>query len=131
AVIRRIDGARELIAALKAMGSRFALDDFGTGLSSFGYLKRLDVDYVKVDGLFVRDIVSDPADRIFVKSIIDIAHTLDMGVVCEFVEDDAILDMVRELGSDFAQGFGVHRPQPLDELLGSGRGARSDIALPG
>jgi len=99
------------------MGCRFALDDFGSGLSSFGYLKRLNVDCIKIDGQFVRDITSDPTDRIFVKSIIDIAHTLGMRVVAEFVEDEKILDMVRALGSDYAQGFGVHRPEPLAKLV--------------
>ncbi|MEO0422831.1 MAG: EAL domain-containing protein, partial [Pseudomonadota bacterium] len=118
AVIRQIDSATALIDALRRMGSCFALDDFGSGLSSFGYLKRLQVDCVKIDGQFVRDITKDPTDRIFVKSIIDIAHTLGMQAVAEFVEDDQVLAMVRELGSDFAQGFGVHRPQPLAELLG-------------
>ena len=77
------------------------------------------MDCLKIDGQFVRDIVSDPADRIFVKSIIDIAHTLNMQTVAEFVEDESILAMVRELGCDFAQGYGVHRPQPLDEIMRS------------
>ncbi|MEO0424455.1 MAG: EAL domain-containing protein [Pseudomonadota bacterium] len=128
AVIRKIDDAAHLMSALQEMGCRFALDDFGSGLSSFGYLKRLHVDYVKVDGQFVRDIVTDPTDRIFVKSIIDIAHTLDKRVVCEFVENDEILEMVRTLGGDFAQGYGVHRPAPLDELLGGERGRREDLS---
>ncbi|MFK8013806.1 MAG: EAL domain-containing protein [Gammaproteobacteria bacterium] len=117
AVIRKIDDAATLISALQEMGCRFALDDFGSGLSSFGYLKRLNVDCIKIDGQFVRDITSDPTDRIFVKSIIDIAHTLGMRVVAEFVEDEKILDMVRALGSDYAQGFGVHRPEPLAKLV--------------
>ena len=117
AVIRKIDEASALIKALQAMGCRFALDDFGSGLSSFGYLKRLNVDCLKIDGQFVRDIVTDPTDRIFVKSIIDIAHTLGMRVVAEFVEDEQILTMVRSLGSDFAQGFGVHRPEPLEDIV--------------
>lgn len=117
AVIRKIDDAAELIESLQAIGCRFALDDFGSGLSSFGYLKRLNVDCLKIDGQFVRDIVTDPTDRIFVKSIIDIAHTLGMRVVAEFVEDQDILNMVAELGSDYAQGFGIHRPAPLAQLV--------------
>ena len=119
AVIRKIDDARRLIQALRDMGCRFALDDFGSGLSSFGYLKHLDVDGLKIDGQFLRDIARDPTDRIFVKSIIDIAHTLGMRVVTEFVEDDEILAMVTELGSDFAQGFAIHRPEPLSVLFRS------------
>lgn len=123
AVIRKIDDASRLIALLQAMGCHFALDDFGSGLSSFGYLKQLNVDVLKVDGQFIRDIVKDPADRIFVKSIIDIAHTLDMRVVAEFVEDTKTFAMIRELGCDFGQGFGVHRPEPLTNLVTSMTGA--------
>ncbi|MEL7297082.1 MAG: EAL domain-containing protein [Pseudomonadota bacterium] len=117
AVIRKIDDAIKLIQALREMGCRFALDDFGSGLSSFGYLKRLNVDCLKIDGQFVRDITTDPTDRIFVKSIIDIAHTLDMRIVAEFVEDEEILKLVQTLGSDYAQGFGIHRPEPLDGMI--------------
>ncbi|MFK7828625.1 MAG: EAL domain-containing protein [Congregibacter sp.] len=117
AIIRKLDDAADLVKALQNMGCRFALDDFGSGFSSFGYLKRLNVDYVKIDGQFVRDITTDPTDRIFVKSIIDIAQTLGMRVVSEFVEDDETLAMVRELGSDYAQGFGIHRPEPLASLV--------------
>ena len=116
AVIRKMDDAATLVEALREMGCKIALDDFGSGLSSFGVLKRLKLDFVKIDGEFIRDIITDPTDRIFVKSIIDIAHTLNMRVVAEFVEDDDILAMVRDLGADYAQGFGVHRPEPLDQL---------------
>ncbi|MEL7313166.1 MAG: EAL domain-containing protein, partial [Pseudomonadota bacterium] len=117
AVIRRIEDAIHLIGALREMGCAFALDDFGSGLSSFGYLKRLNVNCLKIDGQFVRDIATDPTDRIFVKSIIDIAHTLGMRVVAEFVEDDRILGEIQKLGSDFGQGFGIHRPEPLDNMV--------------
>ncbi|MEM9057038.1 MAG: EAL domain-containing protein, partial [Pseudomonadota bacterium] len=117
AVIRKIEDAGVLIAALRDMGCHFALDDFGSGLSSFGYLKRLNVDTLKIDGQFIRDITTDNTDRIFVKSIIDIAHTLRMRVVAEFVEDDSTLAIVRDLGCDYAQGFGVHRPEPLRNLV--------------
>ncbi len=117
AVIRKIGEAKQLIASLQAMGCRLALDDFGSGLSSFGYLKELNVDCLKVDGQFVRDINHDATDRIFVKSIIDIAHTLGLDVIAEFVEDNATLATVQELGSDFAQGFGIHRPEPLDDMV--------------
>ena len=111
AVIRNLDAARELIVRLKAMGCKFALDDFGSGLSSFGYLKELPVDFIKIDGMFVRDILTDPTDRILVKSIIDIAHTLGCEAIAEFVESAEILEMVTELGADYAQGFHIHRPQ--------------------
>ncbi len=117
AVIRKMDAAARLVSSLRSMGCQFALDDFGSGLSSFGYLKKLNVDCLKVDGEFIRNIAADPTDPIFVKSIIDIAHTLDMVVVTEFVEDDDILQRVRALGADYAQGFGVHRPEPLEGLV--------------
>ncbi|MEM1261410.1 MAG: EAL domain-containing protein [Pseudomonadota bacterium] len=117
AVIRKISEAKALIAALQDMGCRFALDDFGSGLSSFGYLKELNVDCLKIDGQFVRDIATDPTDRIFVKSIIDIAHTLGMKVIAEFIEDDEILRIIQSLGSDFGQGFGIHRPEPLHAMV--------------
>ncbi|MBT8065637.1 MAG: EAL domain-containing protein [Gammaproteobacteria bacterium] len=109
-VIRNIAEAGELISALREMGCQFALDDFGSGLSSFTYLKNLPVDIVKIDGSFIRDLLKDDTDRIFVKSIIDIAHTLDIKVVAEFVEDEKTLEMLRELGADYIQGFMTGRP---------------------
>ncbi|MEM7707308.1 MAG: EAL domain-containing protein [Pseudomonadota bacterium] len=113
AVIRSIGAARELMTALKALGSEFALDDFGSGLSSFGHLKHLPVDYLKIDGMFVRDIVQDETDRVFVKSIIDIAHTMGIRTVAEYVESASILDAITQLGADFAQGYHVHAPEML------------------
>ncbi|MEO0997575.1 MAG: EAL domain-containing protein, partial [Pseudomonadota bacterium] len=113
AVIRNITEAERLIQRLRRMGCQFALDDFGSGLSSFAYLKKLPIDRLKIDGMFVRDIVSDETDRLFVKSIIEIAHSMGMETTAEFVEDDAILEAVQALGVDFVQGFGVHRPELL------------------
>ena len=86
------------MASLREMGCKFALDDFGSGLSSFGYLKKLPVDFLKIDGMFIRDLLTDKTDRIFVKSIIDIAHTLNIKTVAEFIENDELLDVVRDLG---------------------------------
>ena len=110
AVIRNVTEAGRLMSELREMGCQFALDDFGSGVSSFGYLKKLPVDYLKVDGSFIRDILNDETNRIFVKSIIDIAHTLDIQTVCEFIENEEMLDVVRDLGADYAQGFAVGRP---------------------
>ncbi len=110
AVIRNVTDACKLMSELREMGCQFALDDFGSGVSSFGYLKKLPIDHLKIDGSFVRDILDDQANRIFVKSIIDIAHTLDIKTTCEFVENDVTLDLVRGLGADYAQGFAVGRP---------------------
>ena len=124
AVVRKINDAKRLISALRDMGCRFALDDFGSGLSSFGYLKQFKVDLLKIDGQFIKDITVDRTDRIFVKSLIDIAHTLNLETVAEFVESDEILDAVQALGSDYAQGFGIHRPEPLESLIAAGAAER-------
>jgi len=113
AVIRSVSEAGNLMAALQGMGCKFALDDFGSGLSSFGYLKKLPVDYIKIDGMFIRDLVNDKTDRIFVKSIIDIARTLNIRTIAEFVESPEIREIVAELGADYVQGFAVGRPFEL------------------
>ena len=113
AVIRSIAEASSLMTALREMGCKFALDDFGSGLSSFGYLKKLPVDYLKIDGMFIRDLLRDKTDRIFVKSIIDIAHTLGIKTIAEFVENDELKNVVRELGADYGQGFAIGRPYVL------------------
>jgi two-component system CheB/CheR fusion protein len=113
AVIRSVAEAGSLMEALREMGCQFALDDFGSGLSSFGYLKKLPVDYLKIDGMFIRDILNDKTDRIFVKSIIDIAKTLNIKTIAEFVESDEILKVVAELGAEYAQGFAIGRPYEL------------------
>ena len=110
AVIRNVADAGKLMAELREMGCQFALDDFGSGLSSFGYLKKLPIDYLKVDGAFIRDIHKDETDRIFVKSIIDIGHTLNIKTICEFIENEEMLETVRELGADYVQGFAIGRP---------------------
>jgi len=113
AIIRNVAEAGHLIGELREMGCEFALDDFGSGLSSFGYLRKLPVSCLKVDGMFIRNITTDPTDRIFVKSIIDIAHTLDIRTTCELIETPEMLELVRELGADYAQGFAVERPFEL------------------
>ena len=113
AVIRNIAEAARVMHRLRDFGCRFALDDFGSGLSSFGYLRKLPIDYIKIDGMFVRDIVSDEVDRIFVKSIIDIAKVMGIKSVAEFVENDDILKVVTELGADYGQGFALGRPREL------------------
>lgn len=113
AVMRSVTEARKLMSALGEMGCEFALDDFGSGLSSFEYLKKLPVNYLKIDGMFIREILNDKADRIFVKSIIDIAHALGIKTTTEFVENDEILKVVRDLGTDYVQGFAIGKPYAL------------------
>ncbi len=112
-MIQNIADASDVMNRLKTFGCQFALDDFGSGLSSFGYLKSLPVDFIKIDGMFVRDIVDDSVDRVFVKSIIDIARVMGIQSIAEFVETDEVLRVVSELGADFGQGFALGRPRPL------------------
>jgi len=116
AVIANIEYATKFIDTLRDLGCQFALDDFGSGLSSFAYLKTLNVDVIKIDGAFVKELASDVISETIVRSINDIAHALGRSTVAEFVEDDAILERLREIGVDYAQGYGIARPQPLDEI---------------
>lgn len=117
AAITHLSNASKFISILKGMGCKFALDDFGSGLSSFGYLKNLPVDYLKIDGMFVKDIVDDQIDHAMVKSINEIGHVMKMKTIAEYVENDEIKGMLREIGVDYAQGHGISMPVPLDELL--------------
>lgn len=117
AAINNLTAAGTFIAEVKQFGCRFALDDFGCGLSTFGYLKNLQVDYLKIDGLFVKGIVDDPIDHAMVKAINEIGHVMGMQTIAEFVENDGIKGMLREIGVNYAQGYGIHKPQPLEELL--------------
>lgn len=117
AAISNLVKAKEFISTLKELGCRFALDDFGSGLSSFAYLKNLPVDYLKIDGMFVKDIVNDPIDYAMVKSINDIGHVMGMQTIAEFVENDEIKNMLRVIGVDYVQGYGIDKPAPFDGLL--------------
>ena len=92
---------------------RSALDDFGSGVSSFAYLKNLPVDLIKIDGSFVQKMANNPLDHALVQAINHVAHVLGKQTVAEYVENDAILAMLRELGVDYAQGYGIARPAPL------------------
>lgn len=116
AAVASIEKAQRLIAELAGRGCRFALDDFGSGLSSFAYLKNLPVDYLKIDGAFVRDMLTDPMDAAMVRSISDIGQALGLRTIAEFVEDQAMLGVLRNAGVHFAQGYGICRPMPLNEL---------------
>jgi len=110
------EAARSFIEELKGLGCRFALDDFGSGLSSFGYLKKLPVDYVKIDGIFIRDMANNEIDQAMVASINNIAHIMGLKTVAEFVEDKKTLGLLREIGVDFAQGYLIGEPRPLEQL---------------
>ncbi len=113
AVIANIGLATHFIRSLKELGCRFALDDFGSGLSSFAYLKTLPVDFLKIDGMFVKNMMRDPIDLAFVRSINEIGHVMGKKTVAEFVEDEETLVALREMGVDYAQGFHISRPSPL------------------
>ena len=111
--IANLANATLFMQRMKQHGCTFALDDFGSGLSSFAYLKTLPVDFVKIDGLFVKDILSDPVDRAMVKAIIEMAHAMGKLAIAEFVENDEILQELIDLGVDYVQGYGIGRPAPL------------------
>jgi diguanylate cyclase (GGDEF)-like protein/PAS domain S-box-containing protein len=109
--------AREFIVELKRLGCRFALDDFGSGMSSFNYLRNLSVDYLKIDGAFVVDAARDPINRAMVDAINRVGRTIGIQTIAEWVEEEATLALMREIGVDYVQGFAVAHPQPLAELL--------------
>ncbi|ORU93206.1 MAG: hypothetical protein A6F71_08905 [Cycloclasticus sp. symbiont of Poecilosclerida sp. M] len=117
--IANLTAAHAFIISLKDMGCEFALDDFGTGLSSFGYLKNFPVDYIKIkiDGSFVKDIANDPIDEAMVKSINDIGKIMDKKTVAEWVDSQRIVDRLKSIGVDFAQGYHFSQPEHLNDIL--------------
>ena len=117
AAINNLRQATQFMRELKALGFCFALDDFGIGTSSLAYLKTLPVDYLKIDGSFVRNIVTDPVDRAMADTINRVGHIMGLQTVGEYAESDAVIDGLRALGVDFAQGYGVQRPQALPAPL--------------
>ncbi len=117
AAISDIDSAKHFIRVLKDIGCKFALDDFGSGHSSFLYLRDLEVDYLKIDGNLVREITRDPVSLAFVRSIDDIGKIMGKRTIAEYVEDDQVLEAIVEIGVDFAQGYWVGRPEPLERWL--------------
>jgi len=117
AAISNLNVAKKFILALKALGCKFALDDFGSGLSSFAYLKNLPVNYLKIDGMFVKDIVNDPIDHAMVKSINEIGQLMGLQTIAEFVENDTIKELLKKTGINYAQGYGIGKPTPLLEIL--------------
>ncbi|MBI4695721.1 MAG: EAL domain-containing protein [Gammaproteobacteria bacterium] len=116
AAIENLPAAQRFMAELKARGCRFALDDFGSGLSSFGYLRALPVDYLKIDGAFVKDLLADPVNLAMVSAINSIGQILGKRTIAEFVEDDATRRALAEIGVDFVQGYGIGRPRLLSSL---------------
>jgi EAL domain-containing protein (putative c-di-GMP-specific phosphodiesterase class I) len=133
AAVANLEKARRFIEELRFRGCRFSLDDFGAGLSSFAYLKSLPVDYLKIDGNFVRDIDESRVSESMVVAIQQVARIMELETIAEGVESDSTCSRLQAIGVDFVQGFGIDRPIPLDALLeqiAAGEPAVSDLLAP-
>ncbi len=126
--ISSLHRAIELVRELRAIGCRFSLDDFGAGFSSFSYLKNFPLDYLKIDGAFISDMLGDPVDQAMVKAINDVGHTMGIETIAEYVESAEIAELLREIGVDYAQGYWVARPERLI-VEPAMHGARKEIAI--
>jgi EAL domain-containing protein (putative c-di-GMP-specific phosphodiesterase class I) len=115
--VSNLSDAADFIQTIKGTGCQFALDDFGSGMSSYSYLKNLPVDYLKIDGAFIKDIVNNPSDVAVVKSICEIAHFMEKTVIAEFVQDEKAVEILKSIGVDYAQGYGIGKPHALNALL--------------
>ena len=109
--------ATRFISTLRDLGSSFSLDDFGTGVSSYGYLTSLDVDYLKIDGIFVKDLMRDPIARNIVESVTQVGKSMNLKIIAEYVEDDKIIALLTKMGVDYGQGYGISKPRPLTEMI--------------
>jgi diguanylate cyclase (GGDEF)-like protein/PAS domain S-box-containing protein len=116
AAIDNLKQTSHFILEMKRIGCLFALDDFGSGLSSFAYLKNLPVDYLKIDGNFVRNMAEDTIDQAMVAAINQVGHTMGIQTVAEYAETEAVVEQLRKLGVDYAQGYGIGRPQPIEKF---------------
>jgi EAL domain-containing protein (putative c-di-GMP-specific phosphodiesterase class I) len=117
AAIGSYGAAQDFIREIRRFGCKFSLDDFGSGFTSYAHLKNLRTDTLKIDGSFVKDMLKNPGDYAMVKSMNDIGHSLGLRTVAEYVESPMILEALREIGVDYAQGYAIHRPCRLDELM--------------
>jgi ammonium transporter, Amt family len=127
AAIQNLSSALGMMRELREIGCRFALDDFGSGLSSFGYLKNLPIDYLKIDGMFIKDIQSNPMDRGMVEAIKTVADTMRLPTIAEFVESNEVVEILSQIGIDYAQGFGVGAPQAIETFFPAGDEDRSNV----
>lgn len=117
AAVTRFDDAKSFIDEVRSLGVKVALDDFGAGASSFGYLKTLPVDFLKIDGQFIKEITHDGLDVVAVKCFRDVARIVDVKTIAEFIESDDQRQALTALGIDFGQGYLLHRPEPLREAV--------------
>lgn len=117
AAVKNLHHAKTLIKSLKSIGFKFALDDFGSGLSSFQYLKNLPVDFLKIDGSFVADMVNNDIDRAMVSAINEVGHIMGIQTIAEYVENDQIIRKLQDIKVDFGQGYGIEQPKPIEELF--------------
>ena len=118
AAITNLANTMELMHALKSLGCHFLLDDFGSGMSSFGYLKNLPVDFIKIDGNFVKDLNSNPVDRAMVQSIRDIAEAMRIQTIAEYVENAAAVETLVTIGVNYGQGYHLGKPLPIEQMIG-------------
>ncbi len=125
--VEDLSSINRFIATLKALGCKFSLDDFGTGVSSYQYLKSLDVDYLKIDGSFVKHIVNDDVARTMVQSINQVGHTMNLNIIAEFVENDQIVEILRDMGVDYGQGYQIAKPRPIEEIISNHKDAETPI----
>ena len=117
--VKNLQQAKSLIKKLKLVGFKFALDDFGSGLSSFQYLKNLPVDYLKIDGSFVADMVNNNIDHAMVSAINEVGHVMGIETIAEYVENEQIIKKLQDMNVDYGQGYGIEQPKPLEETLSS------------
>ena len=115
--VEDLNAINTFISSLKSLGCKFSLDDFGTGVSSFGYLRSLDVDYLKIDGSFVKHIANDEVARTMVQSINQVGHTMNLKIIAEYVENNKIVEILRDMGVDYGQGYEIAKPIPIEEII--------------
>ena len=119
--------ATKFISTLKSLGSSFSLDDFGTGVSSYGYLTSLDVDFLKIDGIFVKDLMRDPIARNIVESVTQVGKSMNLRIIAEYVEDEKIIALLTKMGVDYGQGYGISKPRPIKEMISAHLPANAKI----
>jgi diguanylate cyclase (GGDEF)-like protein len=115
AALADIEASIQIMEALRTEGCRFALDDFGVGFSSLYYLKKLPLDYIKIDGSFVRNLTRDSEHQVLIRALVDVARAFNLHTIAEFVEDATVLELLAELGVNYAQGYHIEKPRPFDE----------------